>query len=209
LTVLFKGDVDKVTGKHGSITTVISVWNGMVGSGLMTIPWAFSESGLILGIILSALGFTISFTTQYFCFKAAGDDLDFTFTMEKHFGRRGWKVGMFVFIGFFFVPVIVFMQLLSQMLFPVLLAFRFFLTGSGSTSMANLELNFGEFSYSWTVLMIFTLLMALGTMKDLSLFVKLNTYGAVFTVIVILFICSVGINALIYPNGEIGGLIPS
>lgn len=113
LTVLFKGDVDKVTGKHGSLTTILSVWNGMVGSGLMTIPWAFSESGLALGVMLSALGFTISFTTQYFCFKAVGDDLDFTFTMEKHFGRRGWKFGMFVFIGFFFVPVIVFMQLLS------------------------------------------------------------------------------------------------
>lgn len=63
LTVLFKGDIDKLTGKHGSFTTILSVWNGMVGSGLMTIPWAFSESGLVLGVLLSALGFTISFTT--------------------------------------------------------------------------------------------------------------------------------------------------
>ena len=95
------------------------------------------------------------------------------------------------------------------MLFPVLLALRFFLTGSGSTTMASLELNFSEFSYSYTVLMIFVLLMALGTIKDLSLFVKLNTYGAVFTVIVILFICSVGVRALLYPNDEIGGLVPT
>ena len=113
LTVLFKGDVDKVTGKHGSLTTIISVWNGMVGSALITIPWAFSESGLVLGVLLSALGFLISFTTQYFTFKAAGDDLDFTNTMEKHFGRRGYNFGMTVFIGFYFIPVIVFMQLLS------------------------------------------------------------------------------------------------
>jgi amino acid permease len=63
LTVLFKGDVDKVTGKHGSTTTIVSVWNGMVGSGLMTIPWAFSESGLALGLLLTAFSFTISFTT--------------------------------------------------------------------------------------------------------------------------------------------------
>lgn len=74
--------------------------------------------------------------------------------------------------------------------------------------MANLELNFSEFSYSYTVLMIFVLLMALGTMKDLSLFVKLNTYGSVLTVIVIIFICSVGTRALLYPNDEIGGLAP-
>ena len=86
------------------------------------------------------------------------------------------------------------------MLFPVLLAFRFFITGSGSTSISSLELNFSEFSYSYTVLMNFVLLMALGTMKDLSLFVKLNTYGAVFTVVVIMFIISVGTHAMIYPT---------
>ena len=48
--------------------------------------------------------------------------------------------------------------------------------------------------------------MLLGTMKDLSLFVKINTYGVVFTIIVIVFICYVGIRALIYPNKEFGGL---
>ena len=136
----------------------------MVGSGLMTIPWAFSQSGLVLGVFLSFVAFVIAFTTQYFTFKAAGDDLDFTFTMEKYFGRRGWKFGMFVFIGFLFVPVIVFMQLLSQILFPVILAMRFFLTGSGSTVIKILELDFSEFSYSYTVLIVFFLLMLLGTM---------------------------------------------
>jgi hypothetical protein len=36
------GDIDKDTGKHGSLTTIFSVWNAMVGTGLVTIPWAFS-----------------------------------------------------------------------------------------------------------------------------------------------------------------------
>jgi hypothetical protein len=43
-------------------------------------------------------------------------------------------------------------------------------------------------------------------MKDLSLFVKINTYGVVFTIIAIFFICYTGIKALIYPNKEFGGL---
>ena len=29
-------------GKHGSLTTIFSVWNAMVGTGLVTIPWAYS-----------------------------------------------------------------------------------------------------------------------------------------------------------------------
>ena len=36
------GDVDKTTGKHGSLTNIFSCWNGMVGTGLVTIPWAYS-----------------------------------------------------------------------------------------------------------------------------------------------------------------------
>jgi hypothetical protein len=92
------------------------------------------------------------------------------------------------------------------MLYPVILAFRFFLTGSGSATAGSFDLNFGEFSYSYTVLMIFSLLMALGTMKDLSLFVKLNTYGSVLTVVVIIFILSVGSLAMLNPNVDIGGV---
>jgi len=36
--------------KQSSISTIFSVWNSMVGTGLVTIPWAYQQSGLLLGI---------------------------------------------------------------------------------------------------------------------------------------------------------------
>ena len=57
------GDIDKDTGKQGSLTTIFSVWNAMVGTGLLTIPWAFSESGVMLGLFLTFVSFIISFMT--------------------------------------------------------------------------------------------------------------------------------------------------
>ncbi len=36
--------------KNGSITIIFSVWNTMVGTGMLTIPWAYSNSGFVLGI---------------------------------------------------------------------------------------------------------------------------------------------------------------
>jgi hypothetical protein len=36
--------------KNGSLTVIFSVWNTMVGTGMLTIPWAYSNSGLFLGI---------------------------------------------------------------------------------------------------------------------------------------------------------------
>ena len=41
--------------KNGSLTVIFSVWNTMVGTGMLTIPWAYSNSGLILGICKSLL----------------------------------------------------------------------------------------------------------------------------------------------------------
>ena len=101
------GDTDQ-TGKHGSLTTIFSVWNAMVGTGLVTIPWAFSQSGLLYGIVLTFISFVVSFTTQYFVMRAAGTDLDFTETLKKQFGKFGWNSGMFIFIAMLTVPIILY-----------------------------------------------------------------------------------------------------
>ena len=42
--------IGKEVKKQGSFTTIFSVWNSMVGTGLLTIPWAYSESGFMLGM---------------------------------------------------------------------------------------------------------------------------------------------------------------
>ena len=85
----------------------------MVGTGLVTIPWAYSESGIVLGIILTIVAFIISFTTQYFVMAAAGRDVDYTETLKKTFGKQGWYFGMVLFIIMLTIPILIFFQLLS------------------------------------------------------------------------------------------------
>jgi hypothetical protein len=101
------------SGKHGSLTNIFSCWNGMVGTGLVTIPWAYSQSGILLGLALTFLAFVISFATQFFVMKAAGNDLDYTETLKKTFGKRGWYFGMFYIIMMLSIPIIIFFQLLA------------------------------------------------------------------------------------------------
>lgn len=100
-------DVDD-SGKHGSFTNIFSCWNGMVGTGLVTIPWAYSRAGMLLGIVLTIIAFVISFTTQYFIMKTAGEDKDYTTTLRKTFGKKGFNMGMVAFIGILTVPLILF-----------------------------------------------------------------------------------------------------
>lgn len=68
-------------GKHGSLTTIFSVWNAMVGTGLVTIPWAYSEAGLVLGLLITLTTFLVSFFTCYLVIKVSGDDSDYTDTL--------------------------------------------------------------------------------------------------------------------------------
>jgi len=93
----------------------------MVGTGLVTIPWAYSQSGIVLGLLLTFLAFVISFTTQYFIMKTAGNDIDYTDTLKKTFGRKGWYFGMILFIIMLTIPIIILFQLLAQFLYPILL----------------------------------------------------------------------------------------
>ena len=101
-------DKDEATGKHGSLTNVFSCWNGMVGTGLVTIPWAYSLSGLALGLALTVLAFTVSMTTQYFIMKTAGTDIDYTETLRKTFGKKGYYGGMVLFIIMLSIPIILY-----------------------------------------------------------------------------------------------------
>ena len=39
---------------------------------------------------------------------SAGTDLDYTETLKKTFGRRGWNVGMLCFIIMLFIPIIIY-----------------------------------------------------------------------------------------------------
>lgn len=112
-TINLPFDKDEETGKHGSLTNIFSCWNGMVGTGLVTIPWAYSKSGLVLGLILTVLAFTVSFTTQYYIMKTAGSDIDYTETLRKTFGKRGYYMGMILFIGMLSIPIILYFQLLA------------------------------------------------------------------------------------------------
>ena len=77
--------------KNGSLTIIFSVWNTMVGTGMLTIPWAYSNSGFLLGIskilryligvVITFVCFLISFYTCYLVLKTAGSDTDYTDTL--------------------------------------------------------------------------------------------------------------------------------
>lgn len=152
-------------GKHGSMTTIFSVWNAMAGTGIVCMPWAFQESGIIMGIILTFIAFLISFTTCWMVIKTAGSDIDYTDTLKRFFGQKGWAFGMVCFIVNLYVPIMLFFQLMAQNLFPVLLfIIELF---SGQNREMTLPPDWSQFSYTWTCVIIFALEFGMTAIRDL------------------------------------------
>jgi amino acid permease len=80
----------------------------MAGTGVVTMPWAFQGSGILLGTVLTLVAFTISFITCYLVVITAGTDIDYTVTLTRYFGKKGWIVGMMCFILNLYVPILIF-----------------------------------------------------------------------------------------------------
>ena len=55
----------------------------MAGTALTVIPWAYQQSGIILGIILTFIAFIFSFYTCLLVMKTSGNDVDYTDTLRK------------------------------------------------------------------------------------------------------------------------------
>lgn len=94
---------------------------------------------------------------------------------------------MIFFIGNLFIPIIMYFQLLAQNLYPVLMAI------GGKGGKVETGVDFSEFSYSYTCLIIMVLLLLITAIRNLNIFVKIATFGVIFVSLIIIFIVGVGI----------------
>jgi len=63
-TILLPG-LTKAEGKQSSIITIFSLWNTMLGTSLLSMPWALQQAGILMGIAMMILLTGISLYTAY------------------------------------------------------------------------------------------------------------------------------------------------
>ena len=114
--------------------------------------------------------------------RTAGSDTDYTDTLQKFFGRKGWNAGMTIFIMNLFVPIIIYFQVLAQNLYPIIMAIF------GINRPITTNVDFSQFSYSYTCIIVMVILICLTLIRQLSIFVKFNSYGVISIVLIIVFI---------------------
>ena len=81
---------------------------------------------------------------------------------------------------------------MAQNIFPILLFLVEAFNGK-DISAKDFAPNWSQFSYSWTCVIIFVIVFAMTSVRDLAIYVKLNSYGVIFIALIILQICGMGI----------------
>ena len=59
----------------------------MLGSAVVSLPWAYQQAGLILGTFISFTSFIVSYYTCYLIMYTARKDTDFFDTVRRYYGK--------------------------------------------------------------------------------------------------------------------------
>jgi amino acid permease len=177
-------------GKQSSITTIFTCWNTMLGSGIVALPWTFSNSGFLLGIIICLVSLGVSYRTCILMIRTAGNDKEYFDTLFKYWGRWAYYVGILSTLLIMFAAVCSYFVILSQMLYPIILALIEWIFRHPLPLIT--EARFDVFSQAYIAIIIFFIEVIIVCKRDLSIFIKVMSYGSFFIVALMLFIVGVG-----------------
>ncbi|KAA3678666.1 solute carrier family 38 (sodium-coupled neutral amino acid transporter), member 9 [Paragonimus westermani] len=114
--------------KQNSIVTIFSIWNTMMGTSILAMPWALSQAGFSFGIVLILFVAGIACYTAYLTVQSTEDlrfirnlpqntFLDLSDTCEYYFGKPGWIIALIFSQISLIGATIVYYVLLSNFLF--------------------------------------------------------------------------------------------
>lgn len=73
--------------KQSSLVIIFSVWKTMIGTAVVSLPWAYQQSGFVLGLIITLMSFLISFYTCKLIVDSSMNDKDYSLTLKKYYGK--------------------------------------------------------------------------------------------------------------------------
>ena len=195
--------INKEQKKVNSFITILSIWNSMLGSSTVALPYNVYNSGIIPAIVLAIIYGLICFYTCKIYIDFGVKEPDFSITIEKYFTEKfGPKIGKFgkntqilfctlITLGVAFIYFLI----MSQNLYPIACLI---LNKIGYDFDAkDLTPAFGRFSIIYLSIILCFILFPLSIKKDIGFIVNLSSFGIYFVSILIIFVIYTGISSLI------------
>jgi len=172
---------------------------------MVSLPWAFQTSGILLGLIISFTSFVISYYTCALIIKTTKNDTDYVFTLRKYYGKLGFYIGLIGPTILIFGAITVYFVVIVQSLYPL-----FYVIGTKliHISMPYIDPNtppychLDSFSASWIALLMYVLLVSASMKKDLTVFIRLSSIGVICVICLILFVIGFGVYSIVVTDYE-------
>lgn len=164
----------------------------MVGSGVVALPWTFQESGIILGLIICLVGLVVSYRTCILMIRCAGNDKEYFDTLYKYWGKWAYYLGFISTLLIMIAAVTSYFINLSSMLYYIVLAILQWTGAIGKDFKPVTTADFTVFSQAYITLFVLGMELFITAKKDLSIFIRLMTYGSAFIIALIVFIIGFG-----------------
>ena len=66
---------------------IFSVWKTLIGTAVVSLPWAFQQAGLMVSCFISLTSFLVSYYTCCLIVWSARQDTDFMDTIRRYYGK--------------------------------------------------------------------------------------------------------------------------
>ena len=195
---------EKKPRKVNSFSTILSIWNSMIGSTTVSLSYYVYYCGIIPAFLLSIIYGLICFYTCKIYVDFGSSESDFSITIEKYFkkkfGDRISKIGKNIQILFSMLITLgaglIYFLIISQNLYPIACLVLNKLFGL-DIDAKDLTPEFSRFSSLYLGIFLCFVLLPLIVKKDIGFMVKLSSFGIYFISILIIFVLYTGISSLI------------
>ena len=188
--------------KISSIQTVFSIWNTMIGSSIVSIPYNVYYTGIIPTVCIGLLYGFICYLTCSVVVRLGGKEEDFAVIVYNYFyygfGKRAAKIGRILQIAFNLMinigATFIYFLIINQNLYPCICLFL---------RLFNLDINaddlspqFNRFSLFYCALIVSCIVFPLTILREMHFLAKFNSYGIYFVSALLVFVIYTGISTL-------------
>ena len=188
--------------KISSFQTVFSIWNTMIGSSIVSIPYNVYYAGIIPTICIGLLYGFICYLTCSVVVRLGGKEEDFAVVVYNYFyygfGKRAAKIGRILQITFNLMinigATFIYFLIINQNLYPCLcLFFRIF---NLDFDADDLTPHFDTFSIFYCALIVSCIAFPLTICREMSCLAKFNSFGIYFVSLLLIFVIYTGFSTL-------------
>ncbi|CAG9317832.1 SLC38A9 [Blepharisma stoltei] len=180
--------------KQNSWVTVFSIWNTMIGSTVLTMPWGMDQAGVLAGMLMIiGIGVLSLYTCSLImkvCTRYKSDDV--VEMVSRMWGKKGQVASLYMSCLVMLGASMVYNVLMNSSFYDIIDGISLWTTDND----IGCKTCWSGFSSRYTPFILMGCLMVMVNIKEKQKIVKINSLGIYFVLTITIFLIFVGLRAI-------------